>query len=99
MVRADSVPSDSPEGLRSLVVSLRRDCEIARSALSVEKASRTGLEGQLTELEAKLVEEEKAHAASEQQLAELRSLGDIKEVLKRENEANQLLQVYTESNS
>ena len=86
-------------GLRNLVVSLRRDCEIARSALSVEKRNRSALEGQMMELETKLSDQEKARAQAEKELAELRSLGDMRELLQREAESHRLLQVYTESNN
>lgn len=96
--KADSaVQEESP--LREVVVSLRRDCEIAKSSLALEKTLVSEKEKALQETEAKQAALEKELSEVKKELGELQSKGDIDTVLAREQEASRLLAVYTESNN
>ena len=95
---ADSaVQEESP--LREVVVSLRRDCEIAKSSLALQKTLVSEKEKALQETEAKQAALEKELSEVKKELGELQSKGDIDAVLAREQEASRLLAVYTESNN
>ena len=96
--KADSaVQEESP--LREVVVSLRRDCEIAKSSLALQKTLVSEKEKALQETEAKQAALEKELSEVKKELGELQSKGDIDAVLAREQEASRLLAVYTESNN
>ena len=92
-----AVKNETP--LREVVVSLRRDCEIAKSSLALQKTLLSEKEKSLSESETRVNALSEELKEVNRVLGELKSKGDIDEVLKREKESNRLLAVYTESNN
>ena len=92
-----AVKNETP--LREVVVSLRRDCEIAKSSLALQKTLLSEKEKSLNESETRVNALSEELKEVNRVLGELKSKGDIDEVLKREKESNRLLAVYTESNN
>lgn len=92
-----AVKNETP--LREVVVSLRRDCEIAKSSLALQKTLLSEKEKSLNESETRVNALSEELKEVNRALGELKSKGDIDEVLKREKESNRLLAVYTESNN
>ena len=92
-----AVKNEAP--LREVVVSLRRDCEIAKSSLALQKTLLSEKEKSLNESETRVSALSDELKEVNRALGELKSKGDIDEVLKREKESNRLLVVYTESNN
>ena len=92
-----AVKNETP--LREVVVSLRRDCEIAKSSLALQKTLLSEKEKSLNESETRVNALSEELKEEIRVLGELKSKGDIDEVLKREKESIRLLAVYTESNN
>ena len=82
-----------------LAVSLRRECEIARSARALAETQAAEAEREKAEAIAARITAEKQLEEMTEKLAGLEAAGSVAELMKREAEARQLLQVYAESNN
>lgn len=82
-----------------LAGSLRRECEIARSARALAETQAADAEKEKSEAVAARMQAEKRLEEITEKLAQYEAAGSVTDLMKREAEARQLLQVYAESNS